>query len=247
MDKRIVHFIVFLLGTSACLWAQSPKGIPELKPSKVLKFDFGEEQLAFWSEAESYMAIQLESGKDIYSPSFYEKANEREKTFLDSLESGDSPYNTDHRSRYWGNNWPYATDLIRQEEEYPAYDFSLATQWLSRTGTDGVGEKITYIFEPAGDSEIREVLFFPGNMRTAIEWQKYSRPAKVKLRINDTEIAILCLNDENAGQVFEIPMTASYLEGMHIVVECEILSVYPGSEFKESAISEINFNGTNIL
>lgn len=50
-----------------------------------------------------------------------------------------------------------------------------------------------------------------------------------------------------ACQVFKIPMPAPYQENEKITVVFEILSVYPGSEFEETVVSEINFDGASIL
>ena len=241
--------LLFFLGSvlSAPLLAQQQNTVPVFQPDEVIAFDFTDEQVNYWLSAEDYISERMKAGIDIYSGDFYKDATAQEKMWLDSIDAGDSPYNTDYRSLYWGSNWSYASSLIAEQSDSLAYDFNLLTAWHSPTLSNGVGKKITLIFESAGDSKINKVLFFPGNMRTPADWQKYCRPAKVALRLNGRDIAILHLKDVMACQVFKIPMTASYQENEEITVVFDILSVYPGSEFEETVVSEINFDGTDIL
>lgn len=229
------------------LFCQNQNTIPVLTHEEVIPFRFTEEQRIFWRVAEKYVTETLQSGIDVYSANFYQKASEQEKAWLDSVDSGDSPYNTDYRSRYWGNNWSYATTLVSQKSDSLACDFNLLTPWFSVEDSDGVGEKITFVFEPAGGSQIKKVRFFPGYMCAPADWAGFSRPKQVKLQINGKDVAVLQLEDTMACQVFEIPVTASYKEDQDVMVEFEILSVYPGNIFKETAVSEINFDGTDIL
>src|SRR5690606_3410383 len=228
-------------------FAQQQNTVPALQPDEVIAFHFTDKQVNYWLSAEDYISERMKSGIDIYSDDFYRDATSQEKMWLDSIDSGDSPYNTDYRSRYWGSNWSYASSLIAEKSDTLAYDFNLLTAWHSPTSVNGVGKKISLVFEPAGGSKINKVLFFPGNMRTTADWQKYGRPAKVGLRINGKEIAILHLKDVMACQVFKIPTLAPYQENDEITVVFDILSSYPGSEFEETAVSEINFDGTDIL
>lgn len=229
------------------VFAQQQNGVPLSEPDTLLMFQFTNEHINFWLEAEDYIRERMRSSIDIYSGDFYKDATEQEKMWLDSIDASDSPYNTDYRSRYWGSNWSYASNIIAQKSDTLAYDFNLLTGWRSPNGSNGIGKKITFVFEPAGNSKIKKILFFPGYMRTPADWRHYSRPAKVALRINGKDITVLHLQDVMACQVFDIPMTAFYKKNEDITVMFEILSIYPGSEFEETAISEINFEGTNIL
>lgn len=240
--------LLFFIGCvmSAPLFAQQQNTVSVLQPQEVIAFHFADGQVNFWLSAEDYISERKNSGIDIYSDDFYKDATSQEKMWLDSIDAGDSPYNTDYRSRYWGSNWSYASGLIAEKSDTLAYDFNLLTAWYSPKSANGLG-KITLVFEPAGNSKINKVLFFPGNMRTPADWQKYGRPAKVALCINGKTIAIIHLEDVMVCQVFKIPMTASYQKNEEITVVFDILSIYPGSEFKETAVSEINFDGTPIL
>lgn len=248
---RIIKCILLLsiIGWAVLLplFAQQQNTVPVLQPDEVIAFHFTDEQVNYWLSAEDYISERMKSGIDIYSDDFYRDATEQEKMWLDSIDAGDSPYNTDYRSRYWGSNWSYASSLIAEKSDTLAYDFNLLTAWHSPTSANGVGKKTTLVFEPAGNSKINKVLFFPGNMRTSADWQKYGRPAKVALRINGKDIAILHLKDVMACQVFMIPMIVPYQENQEITVVFDILSSYPGSEFGETAVSEINLDGTDIL
>lgn len=241
--------LLFFIGCvrSASLIAQQQNTVSVLQPEEVIAFHFTDGQVNFWLSAEDYISERKNSGIDIYSDDFYKDATSQEKMWLDSIDAGDSPYNTDYRSRYWGSNWSYASGAIAEKSDTLAYDFNLLTTWHSPKSSNGVCKKITLVFEPAGDSKINKVLFFPGNMRTPVDWQKYGRPAKVALRINGKDIAIIHLKDVMACHVFKIPMIALYQENDEITVVFDILSSYPGSEFEETVVSEINFDGIPIL
>lgn len=241
--------LLFFIGCvmSAPLFAQQQNTVSVLQPQEVIAFHFADGQVNFWLSAEDYISERKNSGIDIYSGDFYKDATEQEKMWLDSIDAGDSPYNTDYRSHYWGSNWSYASGLIAEKSDTLANDFNLLTVWRSTKSSGGIGKKITFVFEPAGSSKIKKILFFPGYMRTPADWQKYGRPAKVALRISGKDIAVLHLQDVMACQVFNIPMTASYPKNENITIVFEILSIYQGSKFEETVISEINFEGTNIL
>lgn len=249
LKKNIKALLLIFLSyiVSISLFAQNQNTIPVLTATEVIPFKFTEEQRMFWCMAEQMVTESLQSGIDVYSADFYEKASVQEKIWLDSIDSGDSPYNTDYRSKYWGNNWLYTSELTAKKSDSLAYDFNLLTAWFSAEDSDGIGEKITFVFEPTGSSQIKKVRFFAGNMRTPDEWAIFSRPHQVQLCINGKDIAILQLQDTMACQIFDIPLTASYKEDQDIKVEFEILSVYPGNTLKETVVSEINFDGTNIL
>ncbi|RQP16518.1 MAG: hypothetical protein EAS52_11580 [Parapedobacter sp.] len=220
-----------------------------LEPVQLIHFKGGETRLAFWLEAEDFVRQQTAAGNNVWTAEDYASLTNTQKNWIDSLSEGDNPYLTGNRaSSAWGSNWEFATDLATNSPGEPAaYDFNLTTHWLSPKGTDGIGQRISFVFAPAYGSQIKRVKFFPGNMRTPTLWKSYSRPEKVKLTINGQTVTVLQLKDEMACQVFDIPMTATYDAEQEITVDVEILSVYRGTTFKETAVSEINFDGTSVL
>lgn len=96
----------------------------------------------------------------MYSAELYNQAMEQEKAWLDSIDAGDSPYNTDYRSRYWGSNWSYASGLIAEKSDTFVYDVNLLTAWYSQKSSNGISEKITFVFEPVRGAKSRRFCFF---------------------------------------------------------------------------------------
>lgn len=221
-----------------------------IEPSLRIAFPSQKENLAFWLAAEDFAHQQVEKGNNIWSAPVYNQLEAHQKQWIDSLSQADSPYLTGHRSAFqWGSNWEFATSLTHElsKNDEAAYDFNLSTSWLSQKGSTGIKEKIQLEFLPAGESQISKIKFFPGNMRTEETWRNYSRPKQVKVSINNAEIAILQLQDEMSCQVFDIPTYTTLDKDKNITITFEILSIYAGDKFNETAISEINFDGTDVL
>src|SRR5690606_41485802 len=97
MVMNIKPFVMlFFLGSvlSAPLFAQQKNTVPVLQPDEVIAFHFTDKQVNFWLSAEDYISERMESGIDIYSDDFYKDATRQEKMWLDSIDAGDSPFNT---------------------------------------------------------------------------------------------------------------------------------------------------------
>lgn len=65
--------------------------------------------------------------------------------------------------------------------------------------------------------------------------------------INDKPHAILELEDTRALQEFSIEPVQSQTEGQDLVLKFEIMEIYKGDKFQDVVISEINFDGLDVL
>jgi hypothetical protein len=123
-----------------------------------------------------------------------------------------------------------------------AHDFSLETAWIEGVKGYGTGEYIVYHFswEHSG-AEITEIKIANGYVKTQKAYLENSRVKKLKLYINDQPAAILHLEDRRAVQIFDFePMQPKTLK-------FEILEVYKGDKYDDTAISEIFFDGTGVF
>ena len=123
------------------------------------------------------------------------------------------------------------------------HDFSLRTAWVEGVKGYGIGESITFRFERYS-APVTTIEIFNGYMKSDKVWQDNSRVKQLKLYINNKLYALLNLKDIKSKQIFAIDT----LQGINgdLYLKFEIASVYPGDKYDDTAISEIEFDGTGV-
>ncbi len=168
--------------------------------------------------------------------------------------------------------------LKRQgENEYGAYsisDLSFQTAWVEDVKGYGIGEFVTFHFQPM-HPRITTVIIANGYIKSKEIWKNNSRVKQLKMYLNNKPFAILNLKDVHASQTFEIP-TIGYEITHHLnndgttwykykdkngrtvksyhknselqpsLIRFEILSVYKGDKYTDTAITEIYFDGLDM-
>ena len=153
-------------------------------------------------------------------------------------------------------------------------DLSYATAWVEGIKGYGIGEYIEFKF-PAKHPRITTIKIANGYIKDKTTWKNNSRVRQLKVYVNNTEFAILNLKDVYAEQVFEIPTIGfeityrgynddgtswykykdengntfkSYNKEIELgdTIRFEILSVYPGDKYDDTAITEIYFDGLDV-
>ncbi|MDO6470675.1 hypothetical protein [Maribacter sp. 1_MG-2023] len=153
-------------------------------------------------------------------------------------------------------------------------DLSYATAWVEGVKGDGIGESVEFNF-PAQHPRITTIKIANGYIKDKTTWKNNSRVRQLKVCVNNTEFAILNLKDVYAEQVFEIPTigfeityrgsnddgTSSYkykdengntFKSYNKEIESgdtirfEIISVYKGDKYDDTAITEIYFSGLDV-
>jgi hypothetical protein len=117
------------------------------------------------------------------------------------------------------------------------YDFQDSTKWLSSPNFRD--EKINLYFKK-GFPPLTTLVFFTGDQSSINNWNKYSRPKKVSVIINNKFWTDLNFEDCICKQTFDFSPIQS--ERRNLVMTFIIKEVYPGQD-KRVAISEINFDG----
>ncbi|MCQ2223443.1 MAG: hypothetical protein MJZ35_06630 [Bacteroidaceae bacterium] len=131
-----------------------------------------------------------------------------------------------------------------------AHDLNMATAWVEGAPGDGIGEWIEYTL-PANNPRITNISIVNGLVRTKKAWTENSRVEALEVSVNGKKHCMLYLKDVYAVQEFEVP-TIGYddrdnLEGKpDIVIRFRICSVYPGTRYKDTAISDIFFDGMDV-
>lgn len=153
-------------------------------------------------------------------------------------------------------------------------DLNYRTAWVEGVKGYGIGETVAFKFPP-GHPRITTVIIANGYIKTKEAWKNNSRPKQLKMYVNDKPFAILNLEDVYAEQAFSIPTIGykityglnndgttwwkykdengrdvkSYHENSELKpdsIKFEILSVYKGDKYKDTAITEIYFDGLDV-
>ena len=135
-----------------------------------------------------------------------------------------------------GNN-SYVADNI--------HDFNLFTAWVPDNSMSAIGESINFYFDPFAP-RVNEIIIYNGYIKNEELWKQNSRVSKLKFSVNNKPVAVFKLEDVSSTQTFEINPIQSVDSTKDLIITLEILEVYPGTKYKDVAISEINFNGLDV-
>jgi len=131
------------------------------------------------------------------------------------------------------------------------HDLSYETAWVEGKADHGVGEWVEYKLPPQ-NPRITDICVANGLIRTKKAWQENSRVKTLGVTINGEPFTTLHLKDVYAEQWFEVGEIGyadreNDLSGRApIVIRFTILDVYPGTKYKDTAITEIYFNGIDV-
>ena len=115
-------------------------------------------------------------------------------------------------------------------------DGDTSTPWEEGVEGDGIGEQITY--EPEAGTKLQVIRIYPGNGSSDKAFQENNRPKTITLEIDGKK---QILNFDDAGHFYTFsskkPVTAKQVK---LIID----SVYPGSKWQDTCISEVEFYGT---
>jgi len=137
-----------------------------------------------------------------------------------------------------------------------AHDLSFKTAWIEGVQGYGIGEYIIYYFRQTAP-RITKIIIVNGYVKSHKTWLENSRVKKLKLYIDNKPFAILNLEDSRHEQIFEFepigrkrPIENGKWAELDKLpkwtLKFEILEVYPGEKYDETAISEIYFDGLDV-
>ncbi|MFN7491995.1 MAG: NADase-type glycan-binding domain-containing protein, partial [Cyclobacteriaceae bacterium] len=129
---------------------------------------------------------------------------------------------------------------------------SYKTAWVEGVPGYGIGESLTYHFPPH-TPRITKIIVVNGYAKSPKAWSENSRVKKLKLYINNKPIAILNLQDTRAEQIFTFdPIGNANREDKALrsmpqwTMKFEIMGVYKGEKYDDTAITEIYFDGIDV-
>ena len=133
-------------------------------------------------------------------------------------------------------------------------DFSYQTTWVEGKEGYGIGEFINFSFAPS-HPRVTTLIFANGYVKSRKAWKENSRVHELKMYVNDEPFAIIELKDIYAKQLVELekPLgnsdradSGKLEEKGNWNIKFEILSVYKGDKYADTAISEIYFDGLDV-
>lgn len=135
-----------------------------------------------------------------------------------------------------GNNTYVAKNL---------HDFTLKTAWVEGKTGLGVGEWVEFTFENKSP-RVTSAIIWNGYQKNTSTWRENSRVKTLRLLVNGKAICDLALVDTAGAQRFELGVLGHRADGKDLVLRFEIKDAYPGTRFSDVALSEINFDGTDV-
>ena len=126
-----------------------------------------------------------------------------------------------------------------------ANDLSYKTAWVEGKKDEGISEYLEYYFK--NDSpRITEIIISNGYMKSEETWKNNNRVKKLKLYVNGVPLGVLNLKDSRTDQYFEVGTLGHNKNGTDLILKFEILEVYKGSKYNDTAITEIYFDGIDV-
>ena len=133
------------------------------------------------------------------------------------------------------------------------HDLSYKTAWVEGVPGYGIGESVTYHFAPQ-TPRITEIIIVNGYVKSQQLWQENSRVKKLKMYIDNKPFAVLNLVDTRQEQHFKFePLGYADRDNYELLkkkprwtIRFEIVEVYKGNKFDDTAITEIYFDGIDV-
>lgn len=125
------------------------------------------------------------------------------------------------------------------------HDFNLDTAWVEGSDDYGIGEYVEYIF--AKNSARPTTLYIiNGYIKSQKAWTENSRVKELILKLNNKTLGVIHLKDVAAVQKVKLPLYYESKEHPGYSLKFIIKDVYPGTKFKDTAITEITLDGIDV-
>ncbi|WP_139957811.1 NADase-type glycan-binding domain-containing protein [Flavicella sediminum] len=250
--KPIITIFIFITFHS---FSQNLK---EFETKTEMDFDFGIQVQNDWKER-NQLFNDLESEKRSWEnltkkeSELLEKYNETYNSMWDIEGGGCSWYcgagdYTVRSSSYLKNQNKNSYEINNIK------DFSYQTAWVEGVKGYGIGEFIEFIFVPK-HPRVTVIKIANGYIKSKEIWKNNSRVKKLKMYFNDVLYGIINLKDVYSLQSIELEKPIGYSERKDYKklqtlskwkIKFEILEIYKGDKYDDTAITEIFFDGIDI-
>jgi hypothetical protein len=142
---------------------------------------------------------------------------------------------------------PTYKDIIYSANK--AHDFDITTAWIEGKTDYGVGEFLEYSFDmtTAGEHQlgITKIILANGYKKTKKTWEENSRVKKLKMYVDNKPFGQLELLDSFEFQTIDLGKIMLPQQKV-MKFKFEIVEIYPGTKYKDTAISELLFEGVGV-
>lgn len=237
----------FFGAVPAC--AETP-GAADLKPRLSRIKDLGPKAVKDYEE-QARLAKKLSQG----APK--ESLSARETALLNKYgwEEGVSIWDTEEQGCSWycggGPSTVTASSALKSSGQtgygaWNAHDFSFKTAWVEGAAGYGIGESLKYVFETKSP-RVTAVLIYNGYVKDEKTWKDNSRVKLLRLYANGELLARLHLADTRDLQTFDLPAPLGRRpDGKDLELKFEIAEVYEGGRYKDTALTELYFDGIDV-
>ena len=260
MKTRKLFIFAIFLTFSKISFAQNIKEIyPQL--GRLLDFDpkIGEQ----WEKADKIMedikwdfSKLTADNKKFFKQINYKYESEVEQGYYDAIGGGCSWYCGGGPDSISASSYLQSNSSTINYLPENAHDLSFKTAWVEGIKGYGIGQYVVYYFRRTAP-RITKIIIANGYVKSHKTWLENSRVKKLKLYIDNKPFAILNLEDSRREQIFEFepigrkrPIENADWEEVDKLpkwtLKFEILEVYPGEKYDETAISEIYFDGLDV-
>lgn len=247
---------LFLLSLSA-----AAQNLKDIKPEKGPLIDRSVQGEALWNKQQQGCAVLFKKAADIggyerlstADRKRYDQCSENEmKGYWDAVGDGCSWYCGGGPDSVYASSSLKPMSGISYKAEN-AHDLSYKTAWVEGAPGPGIGEYLVYRFS-AQAPRITKIIVVNGYVKSEKAWRENARVKKLKMYLNNKPFAILDLEDNRNEQIFQFdPIGNSDRDDWEALaakpawtLKFEILEVYKGEKFEETAISEIYFDGIDV-
>lgn len=180
----------------------------------------------------------------------FDNMTEKEKEIIYNAEDSLSHFYSSACSWYCGGQIDTITTSNSLSEKYDAskaHDFSIITAWIEGKNGNGEGECLLYKF-PGNCPRITGVRILNGYTKNQTVWENNGRVKKLLMYYNDEPYAILNLKDIRDCQGFDVGVLGyeNKETAPAWTIRFEILEVYPGKKYQDTAITELYFDGIDV-
>ncbi|MBC8139365.1 MAG: hypothetical protein H8F28_26105 [Fibrella sp.] len=138
---------------------------------------------------------------------------------------------------------------INRYDAEMAHDNNLKTAWVEGVRGDGVGSWLEYRLTPiqseGTDRAITGLTIFNGYRKTQAAWKENGRIKRLRIEVDGKPYGTILLADTPRYQsvnIGRIPL----VRNKKVLLRFVILSVYPGTKHRDTALTELGFEGTGI-
>jgi hypothetical protein len=134
-----------------------------------------------------------------------------------------------------------------------AHDQNKSTVWVEGVADNGIGERLTFIFDMRGQDKnpagyefgIDQVSIINGFARSEKLWRANARVKDLKVIYNGKYLSTVHLADTIKPQQIALPKMVMR-PGRQEKVTFEIADVYPGDEHEDTVLADFSFGGFGV-